>query len=139
MEENEKIPTKDQQDYQSGVGMMLYLVKPLCLDLANATKELSKANEGANHAAYKELLCVIKYVIDTKNLGLKTECMGNSNKPWEILCFSDNDYAVDLVSRQSISGFIFYVLGVSLLAIQNAKKCLPYQLRGRVYCLICNC
>ena len=55
MEENEKISTKDQQDYQSGVGMLLYLVKHSCPKLANMTRELSKANDGAKPVAYKEL------------------------------------------------------------------------------------
>ena len=45
-------------------------------------------------------------------LGLKIEPTGNSNEPWEIVCFGNSDYAGDLVSRRSISGFIFYVLGV---------------------------
>ena len=39
-EENEKILAKDQQDYQLGVGMLLYLVKHSCPDLANATRKL---------------------------------------------------------------------------------------------------
>ena len=60
--------------------MLLYLVKHLHPNLANATKELSKASNGVNPSAYKELLCMIKYVIDTKNLGLKIEPMGNSNE-----------------------------------------------------------
>ena len=51
------------------------------------TKELSKANDGVSFAAYKELLCVIRYVLDTKNLGLKIETMGDSNEPKEIICF----------------------------------------------------
>ena len=38
--------------------------------------------------------------------------MGNSNEPWEIVCFSNSNYEGDLVSRQSISGFILYVLGI---------------------------
>ena len=79
--------------------MLLYLVKHLCPDLANMTRDLSKANDGANPAAYKELLCVIKYVMDTKNLGFKIEPMGNSNEPWEIVCFSNSDYAGDPMSR----------------------------------------
>ena len=60
----------------------MYLVKHSRPNLANATKELSKLNDGANPQAYKELLRVIKYVIDTKNLELKIEPMGNYNKPW---------------------------------------------------------
>ena len=45
------------------------------------TVELSKANDDANPVAYKELLCMIKYVINAKNLGLKIEPTKNSNKP----------------------------------------------------------
>ena len=48
--------------------MLLYLVKHLHLNLANKPRELSKANDSANPAAYKELLCVIKYVTNMKNL-----------------------------------------------------------------------
>ena len=81
-------------------------------NLANAIKELSKVNKCANPAAYKELLHIIRYVLDTKNLGLKLKPKGNSNKPWDIVCFSNSDYAGGLVSRQSISGFILYVLSV---------------------------
>ena len=92
--------------------MLFYLVKHSCPVLANMTKELSKANDGAISAAYKELLPVIKYVLDTKNLGFKIELMGNCNEHWEIICFSNSDYAGDPVSRRSISGFILYVLGV---------------------------
>ena len=46
-----------------------------------------------------------------QNLGLKIEPMGNSNEPWEIVRFSNSDYAGDPLSRRSISGFILYVLG----------------------------
>ena len=90
--------------------MLLYLVKHSHPNLANTTRELLKANDGANPAAYKELLHPINYVLDRKNLGLKIELMGNSNKPWEIVCFSDSDYAGDPVSRQNISGFKLYLL-----------------------------
>ena len=68
--------------------MLLYLVEQSCPNLANMKMEQSKANNGANPAAYKELLCVIKYVLDTKNFGLKIKPMGNSNEPCEIICFS---------------------------------------------------
>ena len=66
-EDFEKISMEGQRIYQSCNGMLLYLVKHSWLDLANMTKELSKANDGVNPAAYKELLHVIKYILDTKN------------------------------------------------------------------------
>ena len=83
----------------------------------------SAANNGANPKAYKELLPVIRYVLDMKNLGLKIESTGNSNKPWEIICFSNSEYSGDPVSRRSISGFILYVLGVPVSWQSKLQKC----------------
>ena len=110
MVESKKIFADDKQEYRLGVGMLLYLVKHLHPNLANRTRELWKTNNGANPAAFKELLCVIKY-LDMKNLGLKIEHTGNSNEPWEIICYSDGN-AGDPVSRRSISGFVLCLLGI---------------------------
>ena len=57
------------------------LVKCLHPNLSNVTKELSKANNNVNSAAYKELLHVIRYVINAKAFGLKIEPMENFDKP----------------------------------------------------------
>ena len=84
----------------------MYLVKQLQPDIANMTRELSRANNGVNPAAFKELLHVTKNVLDTMNLGLKIEPTGNPNEPWEIVCFSDSNYVGDPVKRRCISGFI---------------------------------
>ena len=53
------------------IDKLLYLMKYSHPNLANVTRELSKANDGANLAAYKELLCMVKYVLNMKNLGFK--------------------------------------------------------------------
>ena len=68
---NMKIEAPQQKIYRSGVGMLLYLVKHSRPDIANAVRELSKALDGTSPAAYKELLRVLKYVMDTKTLSLK--------------------------------------------------------------------
>ena len=108
MIKSEKISAKDQQEYWLGVGMLLYLVKHACPDIAKTTRELLKANDGANPAAY----CVMRYVLDTKNLVLKIKPTGNSNDPLEIVYFSNIDYIGVPMSRRSIHRFILYVLGV---------------------------
>ena len=105
-----------------GVGVLLYLVKHLHPNLANVTRELSKANNGMNPVAYKALLCVIKYVLDTKNLGLNIQLTWNSNEPWEIICFSNSNYTGDHVSRRGISGYILYVLCVLVSWQSQSQK-----------------
>ena len=53
--------------------MLLYLVKYSRPDIANPVRELSKVLDGSTDASFKEMLRVIKYVLDTKNMGLKIE------------------------------------------------------------------
>ena len=108
----QKLSVEDQQRYQSNIRMLLFLVKHSRPDIATAIRELSKANDNAKPAAFCELLQVIRYVLDTKNLGFKLEPTGNASKPWKIICSSHSDSEKDPVSRRSISGFILYVLGV---------------------------
>jgi hypothetical protein len=50
----EKVKKGDQTLHRSGVGMLLYLVKHSCPDIANIVQELSKCINGANKAARKE-------------------------------------------------------------------------------------
>ena len=66
------ILSKEKQErYRSGIGMLLYLVKHSRPDIANAVRELSKVLDCSTNGAYKEMLRCIKYVLDTKSLGLK--------------------------------------------------------------------
>jgi hypothetical protein len=51
----------------SGVGMLLYLIKYSRPDLSNAVRELSKCMDKATMGTYQEMLCVIKFVLDTKH------------------------------------------------------------------------
>ena len=66
-------------------------------------------NDGRHPAAFKELLHVIRFVLDTKNLGIMFKPTGNASKTLEIVCFSDRDYARDLVSRRHASKFMLYI------------------------------
>ena len=68
---SDNIGPEEQKLYRSGVGMLLYLVKHSRPDIAYATQELSKVFDGVSRAAYKELHQVIKFVLDTKSLGIK--------------------------------------------------------------------
>ena len=75
--------------------MLLYLVKHSRPDIANAVQELSKVLNGATDAAFKEMHRVIKYVLDTKNMGLKLEPNSFKKAPWDLVCYSDSGYAGD--------------------------------------------
>ncbi len=84
-DEAQLISKEDQKLYRSGVGMLLYLVKHSRPDIANPVRELSKVLDGAKHESFKEMLRVIKYVLDTKHMGLRMEPI-EGGKTWELVC-----------------------------------------------------
>ena len=90
--------------YRSGVGMLLYLVKYSRPDIANAVRELSKALDSPSPVAYREMLRVIKFVIDTKNLGIKMAPTLLVNDEWNIVGFSDSDFGGDKETRILVAG-----------------------------------
>ena len=70
-EEGARLNEDQQQEYQSGVGTLLYLTKHSRPDIANAVRELCKSMDGASKLQFRKMLRVIKIVLDTKDLGLK--------------------------------------------------------------------
>ena len=122
------LPKEKQSLYRSGVGMLLYLVKYSRPDISNAVRELSKVLDGSTETSYKEMLRVIKYVLDTKDMGLKIEpTLPNDNnnsrdEPWDLKCYSDSDYAGDPDTRRSVSGYILYVKGVPICWRSKAQR-----------------
>jgi hypothetical protein len=73
--------------------MLLYLVKHSRPDIENAVRELSKALDGTSPAAYKELMRVLKYVMDTKNLSLRIQPKKKDRtSQWNMVAFSDSNF-----------------------------------------------
>ena len=120
--ESEKISAEDQREYWSGVGMLFFLDKHSRPDIANMIRELSKATVGMSPVTFKELLHVIKYILDKKNFSLKLKPTENANKPWDIVCFRDSDYGGDPMGGRSISGSILYVPGEPISWWSKAQK-----------------
>ena len=122
MDQSKLISKEKQLMYRSGVGMLLYLVKHSRPDIANCVRELSKVLDGSTEASYKEMLRVIKYVLDTKAMGLKIWPTLIKNEPWKISVFTDSDYAGDPVTRRSVSGYVIYVHNVPICWRSKAQR-----------------
>ena len=65
-----KVDEKTQSMYRSGVGTLLYLTKHSRPDITNPVSELFKSMDGASMAHVTEMYSVIKFVLETKTLGL---------------------------------------------------------------------
>ena len=78
---------------------------------------MDKATEGH----MKELCRVIKYVINTKNKGLKLRPEDTDDK-WRIKAYSDADFAGDKETRISVTGYVIYFMSVPICWRSRGQK-----------------
>jgi len=58
---------------------------------------------------------VIKFVSDTRDYGLKIKpVIDKADNAWNITVFSDSDYARDVETQVSVTGFCIFLLGVPI-------------------------
>ena len=98
-----------QSTYQSGVGILLWLMKHSRPDIANSVREASKVMDGATMSHWKYLMRIIKYVIDTNNYTLCHRVKYGEEAIIEGYC--DSDYAGDKDTRRSVTGYAIYLNG----------------------------
>ena len=108
------ISKSDQTVYRSGVGMLLYLVKHSRPEISNAVRELSKVGDGATKSHWKDLMRTIKYVIDTKDRGLKIRPLYPDNSTYTLEGITDSEYAGDRDTRISVYGYVIYFCGAPI-------------------------
>ena len=118
-----KVSLDEQTTYRSGTGMLLYCTKHSRPDISNAVRELTKVLDGATPEAFKEMLRIIKYVLDTSTLGLKIEpkCP-DGDLLWNLVVYSDSDWAGDKDNRRSVSGFVMFLCSVPIVWRSKQQK-----------------
>ena len=123
--ESEKVNNLTQKWYRSNIGCLLYLVKLSRPDLANSVRELSKVMDGAAPGHVKELKRLIQFVGNTKKKGLKMKF--SEEDPWEIVAYSDSDYAGDKEGRKSVTGMVVLISGVPISWKSKGQPTVTYQ------------
>jgi hypothetical protein len=82
--------------------------------------QLAKVMDGANQAQEKELKRMIGYTIQTKEKSLKIEAKTNT---WDIVAYSDSDFAGDKDDRKSITGYVIFVSGSAISWKSKSQPC----------------
>ena len=85
-------------------------------------RELTKCLDGATPAAYKEMLRVIKYVLDTEGRGLTIEPVVNQKGLWKLILWTNSDWAGDKDDRRSISGYMLFLNEVLIAWRSKSQK-----------------
>ncbi len=124
-DDENSLNNEDQKLYRSGVGTLLQFSNKTRPDLCNPVRELSKCMDRANPAAFKEMLRVIKYLLQTKDYGLKIapkNTSENQNIIWKLKMYSDSDWASDVTTRKSITGFVILLNDTPILWKSQAQR-----------------
>ena len=109
----DKVSPEEHETYRSGVGTLLYLTKHSRPDICNPVRELSKTMDAPAPVHLKEMYKLIRFVMYTKDFGLKLELMKNIKK-WALKALSDSDFACDKEIRISIFGYVIYFCGIPI-------------------------
>jgi hypothetical protein len=118
----EQISDELQAEYRSAVGSLLYLIKYSRPDIANSVRELAKCMDKATVAAYKEMKRLMNFVMQTKHYGLLVKPIINEKDQWDLMVYSDSDWAGDKECRRSVTGFIIYFLGAPIFWKSRLQK-----------------
>ena len=73
------IPAKMQKHFRIAVGLMLFLITFSCPDISNSVRELAKVNNGATQEKIKQIICAVKFVLDTRQKTLRFKTTENKN------------------------------------------------------------
>ena len=109
----DKVNAEDHETYRSGVGTLLYLTKHSRPDISNPVRELSKTMDAPAPAHLKEMHKLIRFVLSTKDYGLKFKLIKSMRK-WVLKALSDSDFASDKETRISIFGYVIYFCGIPI-------------------------
>jgi hypothetical protein len=112
--EDEAVLSKAQQtEYQSGVGMLLYLIKHSRPDINNAVRELTKVMDKATEAHYKAMLRIMQYIMETQHDGLHIKPSVNDGI-FKLQGKADSEFCGNRDTRVSVYGFILYFCDVPI-------------------------
>ena len=109
----DKVSSEEHETYRSGVGTMLCLTKHSRPDICNPVRELSKTMDAPVPVHLKEMYKVIRYVLSTKEHGLKFELRKDMQK-WALKALGDSDFASDKETRISVFRYIIYFCGIPI-------------------------
>lgn len=101
-----EIEIENKVPYREAVGSLMFLAVVSRPDIAYAVNLVSKFLSNHNDEHWRAVKRILAYLVGTKNHGIEF-CNGESNLNLE--GYSDADYAGDVGTRRSTSGYVFKI------------------------------
>ncbi len=104
--------------YQNLVRALLYLAINTRPDISYTVGLLARFNQYPNFKACKALIRALLYLRETPDVGIQF-----TGKSLDIFCYSDADWAGDLDSRRSTTGYVICCRWTDRLAVTTSDNC----------------
>ncbi|UYV79406.1 hypothetical protein LAZ67_17002496, partial [Cordylochernes scorpioides] len=102
--DNQEIEEMNKIPYRQTIGSLLYLMTGTRHDIAYAVSRVSQFMNNPGPSHWTAVKKIFGYLKATKNIGI---CFGGSSCTTSLIGFSDADFAGDLDTRKSTTGFVF--------------------------------
>ena len=97
----------DTQIYQQAIGCLTYVSAATRPDISVAVSVLSRYMSCPSKAHWTGVKRIIRYLKGNIDFGLKFSCVSDENP--QVIGYSDADWAGDLDTRRSTSGYVFQI------------------------------
>lgn len=114
-------PIREVVPYRELVGSLIFATTAARPDIAYITNVLSRNLHNFGKIHWNAAKRVLKYLKDTKNLGIKYSAANNL----DIIGYSDSDFAGELQSRRSTTGYVFKINESAVTCRTQREKCVP--------------
>ena len=121
---NDESESVDKELYQSAVGSLLYLSQWTRPDLSYAVGNVAKFCENPSKNHWVAVKRIMRYLKGTVNHGLRYFVESDHSDNNTILIgYSDADWAGDIDSRRSTSGYVFQMSGCAVSWKSKRQNC----------------
>ena len=121
----EMSPTTDEDrlrmarvPYREAVGCLNYIAQSTQPDIVYTVNTLSRFNNDPGEKHWQAVKHLLRYLKGTADYCLKFD----KNSPGDVVGYSDADWAADIDSRSSVSGFVFVAQGGAISWASKRQK-----------------
>ncbi|XP_072377816.1 uncharacterized protein [Diabrotica undecimpunctata] len=111
--------------YRKLIGSLMYISTTSRPDIMFAVSYLSRVLDKPSQQTWKAGKRVLRYLKETQNFSLTYK-----KKPWELVCYSDSDWASNKIDRKSITGCIVFYCGNPVSWLSQKQNCCSFNCRS---------
>ncbi|OWZ17991.1 Copia protein [Phytophthora megakarya] len=114
--------------FQSLVGSLMWVARCTRSDIAFAVHKASRKMHSPSLGDYRLAKRILRYLAGTKELRLRMKGSGRRSEAFEVVAYSDPDFAGDKQDKKSVTGGVVTLDGMPVIWVSKAvSRCLRWR------------